>query len=39
MPLQHHPTMMCQVKSLFEQDTKVKAENVMQLILTFKRIL
>ena len=39
MPLQHHPTMMCQVKALFEQNTKVKAENVRQLILTFKRIL
>ena len=39
MPLQHQPTMMCQVKALFEQNTKVKAENVRQLILTFKRIL
>ena len=39
MLLQYHRTMMCQVKYLFGQNTKNKAENEKQLILTFKRIL
>ena len=36
MPLQHHPTMMCQLESLFGQITKNKRENEKQLILTFR---
>ena len=39
MSLQHHPTMMCQVKSLIGENMKNKAENERQLILTFKRII
>ena len=39
MFLQLHPTMTGQVKSLFKQNTKNKAEKKRQLILTFERIL